>query len=130
MVYGITNRAGWTGNTPIEIWKFWDEYKIADKFLIGYWENDSPVKCSNPQIKASIFKGDGEDIISLANWTDKEQIVSLSVRWAELGLDNSLTDIFIPEIKDFQSGHKSVSLENISVPGKKGYIIILKKKTN
>jgi hypothetical protein len=26
MVYGITNRAGWVGNTPIEIWKFWDEY--------------------------------------------------------------------------------------------------------
>ena len=36
MVYGITSRAGWTGNPPSEIWKFWDNFKLADKIMVGY----------------------------------------------------------------------------------------------
>ncbi len=37
MVYGITSRAGWSGD-PTEIWKFWDQYHIArqkDDRLLG-----------------------------------------------------------------------------------------------
>jgi hypothetical protein len=130
MVYGITNRAGWVGNTPVEIWKFFDEYKIADKMMSGYWEKNTPVKCSNPDVKATIYKGDSDAIISVANWSEKDQICSLSIDWAKIALDPDRTDIFIPEVKDFQSGQKSVSLKMITIPGKKGYLIVLKKKTN
>ncbi|GAI32127.1 unnamed protein product, partial [marine sediment metagenome] len=39
MIYGITSRAGWSGD-PTEIWKFWDQYNIGDKKMIGYWDED------------------------------------------------------------------------------------------
>ncbi|MCE5345192.1 MAG: DUF6067 family protein [Bacteroidales bacterium] len=129
MVYGITNRTGWTGNTPSEIWKFWDEHKIADKIMTGYWEDNCPVTCGNRAIKASIFKGTDEVIISVANWTDNDQDCSLVVNWKKLGIDPGKVDISIPEVKDFQTGQNAVSLNKISIPGKKGYMILLKMKS-
>jgi hypothetical protein len=128
MVYGITNRAGYLGISPSQMWKFWDEYKIKDKTMIGYWEDSSPVKISNPLIKGSIYKSDGEAIISLANWSDHDQVTSLKVAWANLAMDPGSADIFIPEIPEFQTEQKSLSLDNITIPGKKGFLIVLKKR--
>jgi len=128
MVYGITNRAGWVGNTPSEMWKFWDEYRIADKIMIGYWDKDCPVKCSNTEVKASIFKNADAVIISVANWTDTDQRCSLNVNWKKLEMDPSSCEVFIPEIKDFQTMQKSVVFTNMNIPGKKGYVIIIRKK--
>ena len=54
MVYGITNRAGWGGD-PTEIWKFWDQYHITDKQMIGYWDPENPVKSSNDLVKATLY---------------------------------------------------------------------------
>ena len=127
MVYGITNRAGWTGNTPSEMWKFWDEHQIKDKIMAGYWEKGSPVTCSNPMIKASLFKGKDETIVAVANWTDADQDAALVIDFAKLGLDPAGITISIPEIKDYQVEQKTVSLDKIIIPGKKGFLIVLKK---
>ena len=128
MVYGITTRAGWTINPPTEIWKFWDDHRIKDKTMIGYWEKECPVTCSDPMVKASIYKGDDETIISVANWTDQDNDVSIAIDWVKLGIDAAKYDISIPEVKDFQQGQTLSSLDKITIPGKKGYLIVLKKK--
>ena len=128
MVYGITTRAGWTGNSPSEIWKFWDDHKIEDKIMVGYWEKDCPVTCSNPSVKASVYKSADETIIAVANWTDRDEEVSIAIDRAKLGIDPSKFDLSIPEIKDFQSGKIVVSLDKMTIPGKKGFLIVLKKK--
>jgi hypothetical protein len=129
MVYGITNRPGWSGNSPSGLWKFWDEYNIEEKIMTGYWEQNCLVATGNPSAKASIYLSEGEAIISVANWTDKEQTTSLKVDWENTGMKPSSTDIFIPEIAGFQAEQKSVSLDKITIPGKKGFIIVLKMRT-
>lgn len=128
MVYGITTRAGWTINPPTEIWKFWDEHHIKDKNMTGYWEKTCPVNCNNPLVKATIYKGKDETIIAVANWSVDNQAVSLSVDWIKLGIDPSQSNISIPEIKDFQAEQKQVSLDKITIPGKKGFLILIKNK--
>ena len=128
MVYGITNRAGWVGNTPVEIWKFWDEYKITDKVLTGYWEESHPVKSSNNKVYTSLFRGEKESILAVANWSDKDQPVSLNIRWQTLGIDPSKTEIFMPAIKDFQDAEEDVDLNDLIVPAKKGFLIIIRNK--
>ena len=128
MVYGITNRAGWVGNTPIEIWKFWDEYKITDKLLTGYWEENHPVKSNNSKVFTSLFKGDDESILAVANWSDKVQTVSLNLRWKDIGIDPSKAEIFIPAIKDFQDAAENVALNDLIIPAKKGLLIIIRNK--
>ncbi len=128
MVYGITNRAGWVGNTPVEIWKFWDEFKIADKLQKGYWEKDCPVRTDNKNVFASVYQGDGESIISVANWTDKPQKVSLDVDFNALGINPSSAEILIPGIKDFQDARNIINLKALSLEGKKGLLVIIKNK--
>ena len=128
MVYGITNRAGYLGLSPSSTWKFWDEYKIEKKIMTGYWEKNCPVRPVNPAIQASVYAGEGEVLVALANWTDTLQTTALGISWQALGLDPAQTEIFIPHIEGFQTEQLQVPLENIGVPGKKGYVIVLKKK--
>ena len=49
-------------------------------------------------IKASVYRSDGEAVISVANWTDHDQVTALKIDWASLGMDPGSADIFIPEI--------------------------------
>ena len=129
MVYGITNRAGWTKNSPEYLWKFFDEYRFSEKEMIGYWEKNGPVTCSNPLVKASIYKGPNEIIIAVANWADDDQAVSIDIDWKKLGINPArIETLIIPEIKDFQTKQTTVSLDKIVIPGKKGYLILIKMK--
>ena len=84
--------------------------------------------CNNPLIKATVYKSVDDVIISVANWGDGNELVSLTVDWEKLGTDPSGFALFIPEIKDFQSEQASVSIDKMTIPGKKGFLIVLKKK--
>jgi hypothetical protein len=127
MVYGITNRAGWTANnSPSQLWKFWDDYHIEKKTMVGYWDKESPVSVANPSVKTTVYKEKGQAIIAVANWTDKDQDVSIVIDWSKLGMDPLKTEIIIPEIKDFQKSQKPASLNKVTIPGKQGYLIVLK----
>jgi hypothetical protein len=128
MVYGITERAGWTSISPTGVWKFFDEYSLADGDLLGYWEKDCPVKSSDPACVASVFTGRDNAVIAIANWTAKPRNISLSVDWKKLGIDPSMAEIAIPPVPDFQETLSNVSLNDLNVPGGKGYLIVLRQK--
>lgn len=127
MVYGITNRAGWTKKKPKHLWKFFDQYEIDDHELTGYWEKDCPVTCSNSMIKASLFHSEDQLIISVANWSENDEETSIDIDWKGLGLNSDNFTIGIPAIIDFQEENHSIALDNMTIPGKKGYLIVLKK---
>ncbi len=128
MVYGITNRAGWVKNSPEYLWKFFDDYKISEKELLGYWDSNCPAECSNRSCIASLFRGIESSVIAVANWTDREKSISLNVEWKKLNTDPAKVDIFMPAINEFQEEDTDMSLDNITIPGGKGFLIILKNK--
>jgi hypothetical protein len=128
LVYGITNRAGYLGIQPTSTWKFWDNHRIQDKKLTGYWENNCPVKCSTPVVVASVYQSDSELIIPVANWTGRDTPVKLSVNWKKLGFREDHVEISIPEIQDIQAGQNQISLDKLVIPGGKGLVILVKKK--
>jgi hypothetical protein len=128
MVYGITSRAGWTKKSPSEIWKFWDKYDIQNKEMIGYWEKGSIVKCSNPMIRATIYQGASESIIAVANWNNQDEQTAIIIDWNKLGLDLEKYEIFIPEIKGFQNKQSLITLNKMTIAGKEGLMILLKRK--
>lgn len=99
-----------------------DEYKITDKIQTGYWEENHPVKSSNSKVFTSLFKGEKESILAIANWSDKDQLVSLNIRWEDIGIDQSKAEIFIPAIKDFQDAAENVKFNGLRIPAKKGFL--------
>lgn len=130
MVYGITNRAGYLNHKfgdPTEIWNFWDRYHFTEKQMIGYWDQNNPVKSNNELVKATLYKGDEECIIAVANWGKKEQRCSIDIDWDQLGYDKSGYKFRIPYIERFQDEQSPASLERLKIPGGKGYLIVLKK---
>jgi len=45
-----------------------------------------------------------------------------------LGIDPSKVDILLPAITEFQEERTGFSLSNITIPGGKGFLVVLKKK--
>ncbi|MBX3240879.1 MAG: hypothetical protein KIT80_15350 [Chitinophagaceae bacterium] len=125
MVYGITNRAGWGGNTPEELWKFWDGFSLREKEFVGYWEKDCPVTTDNKMVVASVFKGKKESIIAVANWSKEDHPAALAIDWYALGLEASACSISIPGIKKFQEEQALQSVSALNIPGGKGYMIVI-----
>ena len=52
---------------------------------------------------------------------------SVIIDWSALGYDPSKCTISIPFVKDFQDEQPLQSLSSVSIPGKKGYMIVVKE---
>lgn len=129
MVYGMTNRAGWLGTPPDQIWKFWDQYNIKDKTMIGYWDPNNPVHVNNDSVKVTVYKGVKESILSIGNFSSADQMCNFSIDFHKLGYDKRKCTLFIPEIIRFQDEKRLTlsGLDHLKIPGKKGYLIIIKE---
>lgn len=128
MNYGMTDRLGWfRAKTPEYMWRFWDEYNIDKKDMIGFWDKTNPVRSNNPEIEATIFKGRDEVLISLANYSDKLQQCRLNINWKALNLSPDDVTVVIPEIKEFQEKQLFKLNDLIDVEAGKGYMIVVKR---
>lgn len=125
MVYGITNRPGWCEPAPTGIWNFWDQHEIQKKTMIGYWEKDLPLWHNNPAVRASFFKGENESWIAIANWSENDQQVSVLPDYNRLGYDADKCRVYLPDITGFQQGKAEIDLNELLIPGGKGYIIVI-----
>jgi hypothetical protein len=126
MVYGITNRAAWTKNSPEYLWKFFDEYRFSEREMIGYWDKKCPVRTDNPNLVASVYKGSEDIVIAIGNWSDEKQTCSLQLDWNSLDIDPKKCSFLVPDINDFQKLAQITSSEPIQIDGGKGIIIIIK----
>ena len=127
MVYGITNRLPWAGD-PSKLWKFWDAFGIRSMKMVGYWDDRSPLTCDNDLVKATLYAGKHQSIIAVAGWGGKEQRCTLSLDWKVVGYDPSKTSFTIPSIPAFQEGRTLPSLEGLTIPAGKGFLIVLEKR--
>jgi hypothetical protein len=125
MVYGMTSRLGWTGCDPSAIWKLWDSFGIKDAQMIGYWDPALPLKCSDSDVKVTVYKKNNKLMIAYASWAKTDAHISLSVDWKALNIDPSKMKAFAPKIDGFQEDQNDIDLQNITVSPKGGGIIII-----
>jgi hypothetical protein len=125
MLYGITNRLGWAGD-PSHLWKFWDRFSIQTKTMMGYWDKRIPVRTGDERVKATVYRGKGESIIAVAGWGLTDIPCGLTVDWKALGLDPMRCTVSMPAIPGFQEERQNVSLDRLTIPAGKGYLIVAK----
>ena len=130
MIYGITSRGGYTkpDKSPEYLWRYFDEYLFQEREMIGYWDRESPVSCNNPMVKVSIYKSEKDLILAVANWSDHDEKCSIVINWVKLGIDPARFEISIPEIRNFQAKQNPIGLDTMTIPGGKGYLILVKRK--
>ena len=124
MVYGMTARAPWSGD-PAPLWKVWDEFGIQDSKMTGYWVPDCPVTTGNENVKATVYVKEGRSLISLGNWSDNDEKVTLDINWEKLGLNKNSAKLHAPFIRNFQEDTIFRVDEPVTVPGGKGLLLIL-----
>ncbi len=131
MLFGMTNRPPWAHggvqNDPVPVWKFWDEFGIADARMRGFWEVDCPVRTGRAKVLATVYQRNDKVLIALGSWEKEPVKVRLKIDWDLLGLDKNNVKISAPIIEDFQPGHIFLPEELIPVDPKKGWLIIIEK---
>jgi hypothetical protein len=124
MVFGMTSRLPWAGD-PTPLWKFWDEFKIQNARMIGFWVPDSPVKTNREDVLATVFVKTKEILIALASWAENDVKVELIVDWNRLGLDPEKCRLNAPSVRDFQSAAVFDPDGGVLVKPGKGWLLIL-----
>ena len=129
MVYGETARDSYGEFSPRPVWNLWKTFGITDAKMIGYWDKDSPVHTNHPNVKATVFVKAREVLISIGNFDENDQNVTLSFDWKALGMNPENSVIEAPAIQDFQDAKTFNLNESIPVQSKKGWLLILHTKS-
>ncbi|MFA6276068.1 MAG: glycoside hydrolase domain-containing protein [Pedobacter sp.] len=129
MIYGMTNRLPWSGNNdPRPIWKVWDDFGMKGTKMIGYWSENCPVKTSNAEVLATVYKKQGAALVSIASWADNDVKITLNIDWNKLGIDPTKAVITVPEVEDFQTSSSLTAQSEISILKGKGLLLVIKEK--
>lgn len=129
MLFGMTVRHPWLTEgvvvDPRSIWRVWDEFGIQDAQMVGFWEQSPVVTTDNKDVKATSYVKDGKTLISLGNFSDTKKTVKLNFDWQELDINSSKAILYAPYIEGFQIEREFSFDNNIEVPSKKGWLLIL-----
>ena len=96
--------------------------------MIGYWDQECPVKTSHPDVKATAYVKSGKTLVSVGNFNEADLTVRLTFDWQALGLDPARVEIRVPEVQDFQQAGAFRLNEPVPVKGKQGWLLILQEK--
>ncbi len=131
MVYGATTRHTWIDAankiSPVPVWKFWDEFGIAEADMVGYWDPACTVTTNDPEVKATTYVKDKEVLVSIGNFDDTDKNIRLNINWKALGMDPATARIEAPEIFNFQKATSFKDGDKIPVRSKEGWLLIIKQ---
>jgi len=124
MVFGMTNRAPWSGN-PAPIWKVWDDFGMAGSEMIGYWDSGCPVSTDNVNVKATAYVKNDKVLISIGNWNPADMEFRLNIDWGKLKINKNGAKLTAPAIAGFQTADEYDFNKPLKVPGGKGFLLVL-----
>jgi len=130
MLYGMTSRHAPMSGNPREFWRTWDQFGIQEAKMFGYWLPSCPVWSNHDQVLVTSYVKADKVLIVAASWADKPISFKLKYNWDMLGLNENQSQLLIPHL-DYVQGYYAFNTptENIKVPGKKGFVMILRKKS-
>jgi hypothetical protein len=124
LTMGMTARLPWSGD-PSPIWKLWDSFGVQSSTLNGWWSGADPVRTSDAEVLATTWTKPHRAMIALGSWHEADTKVTLTVDWQKLGIDPARARFRAPAIANFQDGGSWLAGAVITVPGKKGLVLIV-----
>jgi hypothetical protein len=129
MVFGMTARLPWSTEgvtcNPTAIWRIWDEFEIESARMKGFWDTDPLVETGLPDIKATAFMQRDKVLISLGNFSDESEEVTLHMDWEQLEIDPEKARLRAPKIENFQEAMTLKLNQPIRVEPRKGLLLYL-----
>lgn len=129
MVFGMTVRYPWTTEgvlcDPRPVWKIWDEFRIQDSKMVGFWDPECPIQTNVNEVKATAYTKPGKVLVSIGNFSDKTQMIKFQIDWKTLGINPDLVRMYAPGIENFQPEAIFNLNDPIPVEARKGWLIFL-----
>ncbi|MCK5456149.1 MAG: hypothetical protein KAI45_03415, partial [Melioribacteraceae bacterium] len=96
--------------------------------MIGYWDDNAPVKTDIEKVKATAYVKDKKTLIVLGSWLSEPVNVHLEIDWEALGLRKSNVEIQIPKIDNYQEKEFQYIDDAIPVDAKGVKFLIISEK--
>lgn len=128
MVYGATARHSYGQFSPAPVWALWQSFGISEAEMLGYWDENCPVKTDSPAVKATAYVKSNQTLISIGNFDSNDQTIHLTIDWNALKIDPNKAEIIAPAVKNFQEEHSFGTEEEIKVKAKEGWLLIVREK--
>jgi hypothetical protein len=55
------------------LWDFWDYAELEKSEMIGYWDEQCPVRTNNPEVYATVYRKADETIVAVAQWSNSKR---------------------------------------------------------
>jgi hypothetical protein len=128
MLYGMTARLPWAGD-PRPIWELWDRFGISKSEMMGYWNEECPVKTNHKEVLATVYVRKGHSgLVALASWAGEDVLCKLDINWRILGLDPEKVKIIAPKLEKLQPAFSFGLKDTLPVKRGQGWFLVLIEK--
>ena len=126
MVFGMSNRMPQPEEfDPTDLWNLWNDFRMWNSTMVGFWNSKCPVCTGNDKIKATVYKQPNKLMIVAGSWSDKDETINLNIDFEALGIDKSRCKAEIPFVKSFQDSHEFSLDAPLTIPAGKGWLILI-----
>lgn len=70
---------------PRPLWRFWDEFSIAESAMCGWWQDDCGVTSSTPNAKVTVFLKPNALLLAVCKFGLADINATLTLDWERLG---------------------------------------------
>ena len=158
MLFGMSNRAGWTGHDPNDnrgLWRLWDAVAIHEATMYGWWNRSSPIQLvrdnteeekqargrklqrarqhDEGEVLATAYVRPGNlTLIAIASWSTANVSVKIAIDWAKIGIPQSEAVLSAPGISSFNRNGNTTRIfaldKPIVVPPLQGWLLVVQKR--
>ena len=124
MIYGMNNRYGWGYKNAVDMYKIWDDFKIEESQMLGYWHSQNPIVTDNPNVLTTVYLKDNSALLCAYNFSKRGEKFNFVIDNEKLGFSPSKCR----EIK-FGKKHKAKRdiSNNFNLRKRSGIILLLEK---
>jgi regulator of protease activity HflC (stomatin/prohibitin superfamily) len=104
-----------------------DDFGIAESRMHGYWLPDAPVRTDNPRVLATAYLRPDESLIVLASWSNRDEIVRLTMDAAQMGRSSG-GRVSAPAVEGLQPGAEQIDPGAVVVPANRGLFLRIARR--
>ena len=105
--------------------RFFADWEIEDAELIGYWNDDCPVRTGMADVFASVYRKSGATLIAVASWRDAPVDVPLEIDYRRLGLNPDDVTWYLPAVRRLQELRELPAGEPVPIEAMGGFLLLL-----
>ena len=125
MLFGMTCRA-LSPTQPEKMWDLWNDFRIWNATMYGFWHENCPVKTDAENVKATVYRQAHTIMVAIASWANEDKDIELAFDWGMLGWEKGSVTGHVPQVEGFQEAEAYKIGDKINIPAGKGKILILK----